>query len=96
MTNEGQSATLDAFAVALSQACVEGKHLWYMSALELQLVSLEFCRVCRGFSTLHIRVNQETPRNLCYPWKSNTAPNDHAAEVRISSRVPVVSPFGLM
>ncbi|CAN0452593.1 unnamed protein product, partial [Ectocarpus sp. 8 AP-2014] len=57
----GQSATLDAFIVASSQACIEGENLWYASTLELQLVSLEACRVCRSIPTLHVRVNQETP-----------------------------------
>ncbi|CAM9168827.1 unnamed protein product, partial [Ectocarpus sp. 4 AP-2014] len=60
-----------------------------------QLVSLEFCRVCRSIPTSHVRVNQETPLGLWHPWKSNTTPTNYAAEVRISGRVPVVSAFGL-
>ncbi|CAM9759840.1 unnamed protein product, partial [Ectocarpus fasciculatus] len=52
-TAEGQTQFLDALVVALSQACDGGKKRWYASTLELQLASLEICRVCRSISTLH-------------------------------------------
>eukprot|EP00752_Nemacystus_decipiens_P008832 g7883.t1 len=89
MKDEGRSQCLDAFTVALNQACEGGEKRWYASTLELQLASLEFCRACRSVPTLHVRVNPESPTSL---WSSSTA-----YTVRIgswvfgsSTRVPAV------
>jgi len=49
-----KSRCLDAFAVAVSQACAGDKKRWYTSTLELQLASLGFCRVCRGVPALSV------------------------------------------
>jgi len=38
-----------------------------MSTLNLQLVSLEFCRLCRSVPSLLVRVEVSTPRRLCSP-----------------------------
>ncbi|CAM9615447.1 unnamed protein product, partial [Ectocarpus sp. 12 AP-2014] len=63
MTTEGGKRDyLDAFTVALNQACC-GR--WYASTLELQLVSLEFCGACRRLQTLHVRVYRRIPPSLC-------------------------------
>eukprot|EP00903_Cladosiphon_okamuranus_P018868 g17355.t1 len=45
---QGRPRCLDAFVVALNQALGERNGQWYTSFLELQLVSLDFCRACRG------------------------------------------------
>ncbi|CAN0067461.1 unnamed protein product [Ectocarpus sp. 8 AP-2014] len=37
---------------------------WYTSTKELQLASLEFCKVCRTYQTLHLNVEARTPRRL--------------------------------
>ncbi|CAM9664823.1 unnamed protein product [Scytosiphon promiscuus] len=57
-----QSPCLDAFAVALGQAC-DGEE-WYTSTKELQLASLPFCEACRSVTTLELIVDDETPRGL--------------------------------
>lgn len=53
--------------VALSQSCAGGKKRWYASVLELQLTSLEFCRVCRRARLLQVNVESASPRNLVAP-----------------------------
>ncbi|CAN0157620.1 unnamed protein product, partial [Ectocarpus fasciculatus] len=59
----GHSQCLDAFSIALNQACV-GEQLWYTSTRELQLVSTPFCCACRSIPALFVRVEEETPRSL--------------------------------
>lgn len=83
---------LDAFIVALSQACEgKGKH-WYSSTLELQLTSLEFYRACRSVPTLDVSVNDRTPRELWAPRGTQTESNAHESnkKARISRRVPAL------
>lgn len=85
----GEGRCLDAFVVALDQACGGGAKRWYASTLELRLVSLEFCRACRSIPTLAVKVEGSTPRSLWTRQNSKTGPNTRSSEVRISSRVPV-------
>eukprot|EP00903_Cladosiphon_okamuranus_P014166 g13165.t1 len=51
--SQGKRRSVNAFAVALDQACGGGEKRWYTSTLELQLASLELCRACRRVPTLH-------------------------------------------
>ena len=82
----GNSLCLGALILAVSQACDEGDRRWYASTLELQLASLELCRACRSVSTLHVLVDEATPRRL---WKP--VPR---SEVPVPTRVPLVRPVG--
>lgn len=79
---------LDAVTIALNQACEGGNKSWYVSTLELQLVSLEFCRACRSVPILHVRVEDATPRSL---WSTEpvTHTNTRSWKLR-NSRVPTV------
>ncbi|CAN0521524.1 unnamed protein product, partial [Ectocarpus sp. 12 AP-2014] len=86
----GRTRCLDAFVVALSQACEGGKKRWYSSTLELQLTSLDLCRACRSTSILHVRVNDQTPRSLWTSRTAQTRPNTRSWKLLISSRVPVL------
>ena len=83
---------LDAFIVALNQACAaEGEKRWYASTLELQLASMEWCRVCRSVPTLHVYVSDQSPRSLWF--RSQTQAGSCARrsqKLRTSSRVPIV------
>ena len=87
----GEVLCLDAFIVALSQACEGGRKLWYVSSLELQLLSVDFCRACRSVPIWHVRVGQVTPPSL---WSSpklpTTASHVLSSEARNYSRVPVL------
>jgi len=86
----GESRCLHAFTVALSEACNGGVKRWYASTLELQLVSLEFCRACRSIPQLAVNVEASTPRSLWSPRKAQTPPRTRSSEARSASRVPVV------
>ncbi|CAN0455230.1 unnamed protein product, partial [Ectocarpus fasciculatus] len=55
--------------LALNQACDGEEYRWYVSTLELQLVSLEFCGACRSAQLLDVRVDEHTPPTL---WASRT------------------------
>ncbi|CAN0242056.1 unnamed protein product, partial [Ectocarpus sp. 12 AP-2014] len=91
-----RSRCLDAFIIALSQACEGGGKQWYASTLELQLTSLDFCRACRSIPTLDVAVDEHTPRSLWAPDTTQTRPITHSSKVaRISSRVPAVRAAGL-
>ncbi|CAM9608098.1 unnamed protein product, partial [Ectocarpus sp. 8 AP-2014] len=91
-----RSRCLDAFIVALSQACEGGGKQWYASTLELQVTSLDFCRACRSVPTLEVSVDEHTPRSLWAPNTTQTRPIIRNSKVaRISSRVPVVRAAGL-
>ncbi|CAM9580887.1 unnamed protein product [Ectocarpus sp. 13 AM-2016] len=91
-----RSRCLDAFIVALSQACEGGGKQWYASTLELQLTSLDFCRACRSVPTLDVAVDKHTPRSLWAPHTTQTRPITRSSKVaRISSRVPAVRAAGL-
>lgn len=48
---------LDAFIVALNEP-------WFACTKQLQLASLHFCVECRNVTTLHLRVDVDTPRRL--------------------------------
>ncbi|CAM9654724.1 unnamed protein product [Ectocarpus sp. 13 AM-2016] len=88
MTTEGRTRCLDAFVVALSQACEGGKKRWYASTLELQLTSLDMCRACRSRPILHLRVFGHTPKSLWSPHITRW--NKRSSKLRISSRLSVV------
>lgn len=62
----GDSRCIDAFMVALNETC--GGKKWYISTVQLQLASVEFCVACRSVSTLHLFVDEGTPRHL---WADN-------------------------
>lgn len=55
--------------VALCQAQGGGmeERRWYVSTIELQLTSLEFCRACRSVPIFHVIVDNKTPRRLWDP-----------------------------
>ncbi|CAM9614495.1 unnamed protein product, partial [Ectocarpus sp. 13 AM-2016] len=95
MTTEGNSKCLDAFTVALNQACDGNVKRWYVSTMELQLVSLELCGACRSVQTLHVRVVPHVSPSLWSPRKSHTTPDRRGPKVCIWSRVPAVQAFGL-
>lgn len=82
-TCAGESRCVDAFTVALFQAYhrKEEEWAWYVSTLELQLASLDFCRACRRVPTLHFRVLDETPRTL---W----APRGDQSRQKLREQVP--------
>ncbi|CAM9655716.1 unnamed protein product, partial [Ectocarpus sp. 12 AP-2014] len=93
-TIESGDRCVDALVVALNQAHDGQEKRWYVSTLELQLVSLELCEACRKAETLHVRVDQDAPPCL---WSSRTSPttrSQHGSDVCISSRVPAVWAFG--
>ena len=86
----GANRCLDAFTIALSQACEGGEKRWYTSTLGLQLASLEFCKVCRSVPTLDALVVGGTPRSLWSPPKAHTGHSTTRSKVCVSSRGPVV------
>ncbi|CAN0446380.1 unnamed protein product, partial [Ectocarpus fasciculatus] len=47
---------------------------WYVSTLELQLVSLELCQACRSAQLLDVRVDEDTPPTLWASRTSHTTP----------------------
>ncbi|CAN0223234.1 unnamed protein product, partial [Ectocarpus fasciculatus] len=89
-TTGWQSLFFDALVVALSQACDGGKKRWYASTLELQLASLDICRVCRSISTLHVRVKDQAPRSLWYPHEVQTRPERRGSKICTSSLAPIL------
>ncbi|CAN0226249.1 unnamed protein product, partial [Ectocarpus sp. 8 AP-2014] len=89
-TPKKQSLCLDAFVVVLNhQSCDEGLKRWYTSIRELQLVSLEFCGVCRSTSILRVRVDHKAPPSLWSPTKSFSYALPDAW-----NRVPAVRAYG--
>lgn len=88
----GKSPCLDAFAVALKQACDGGERRWYASTRELHRASLAFCRECRSVPTMHVRVDDdgEAPASLWYSRQPHAWPTLRSSRVCVSSRVPVV------
>ncbi|CAN0414325.1 unnamed protein product [Ectocarpus sp. 12 AP-2014] len=93
-TREGGSKGLDALIVALNQACDGQRMRWHTYTLELPLVSLELCGVCRSAQLLHVRVHEDTPPTLWTSRTSRTTPSQRNPEVCISNRVPPVQAFG--
>lgn len=61
-TDDTSSLCLQAFNIALS-GCYHGKR-WYTSTLQLQLASLNYCIACRSVPTLHLLVDDDTPRQM--------------------------------
>ncbi|CAM9571881.1 unnamed protein product, partial [Laminaria digitata] len=53
---------LDAFIIALNQAC-DGE-IGYVPTLNLQLASVQLCVACRRSATLRVRVDDATPHTL--------------------------------
>ncbi|CAM9977509.1 unnamed protein product [Ectocarpus fasciculatus] len=93
-TTGGGSKCLDAFMIALNQACDGEGNRWYVSTLELQLVSLEFCGACRSAQLLDVRVDEPTPPTLWTSRTSHTTPGKRSKNIFISKRVPAVQAFG--
>ncbi|CAN0363910.1 unnamed protein product, partial [Ectocarpus fasciculatus] len=94
-TTKGSSKCLDAFTLALSQACDGQEERWYVSTLELQLVSLELCQACRSAQLLDARVDEDTPPTLWTSRASHTTPGKRSeTSFIISNRVPAVQAFG--
>ncbi|CAM9974370.1 unnamed protein product [Pylaiella littoralis] len=90
MSSAGGNMCLDAFIVALSQACEGGDKRWYASTLQLHLASMDFCRACRSIPILHVRIDDGSPRSLWNPGRAQPRPNTRSTKIRTSSRVPVV------
>ncbi len=53
---------LEAFRIVLKDTG-DRRH-WIASTKQLQLASFELCKECRDFPTLHLRVDEDTPRAL--------------------------------
>ena len=53
---------VDAFEVVLQDTA--DTRQWFASTRQLQLASFELCKACRSFPTLHLRVDESTPRGL--------------------------------
>ncbi|CBJ31399.1 expressed unknown protein [Ectocarpus siliculosus] len=87
---EGGGSSLDTLIVALNQACDGQEKRWYVSTLELQLVSLELCGACRSAQLLHVFVREDTPPTLWSSRTSRTTPSQRSPEVCTSNRVPAV------
>lgn len=81
-TQKGDQRSADALFVAVSQHSGDA---WYVSTLQLQLVSTQLCLVCRSFSTLAVRVGEGTPRYLWVASAGRSSP----------TRVPPLRALGL-
>ncbi|CAM9760169.1 unnamed protein product, partial [Laminaria digitata] len=87
----GNGLCLEAFTVALNQACWGGDKSWYVSTMRLQLGSLDFCKACRAVATLHVQIRtKRTPRGIWPPRTSPAQPPIAVVEPCVGSRVPVV------
>ena len=82
----GPNRCLDAFSIALNQADSSG---WYSSTLQLQLASLQFCRVCRSVSTLHLTVTDDIHTLLL----EDAPASDVRAKKLRRTRVPTFQPL---
>ncbi|CAM9496259.1 unnamed protein product, partial [Scytosiphon promiscuus] len=71
--SSGQGRGLDAVLVTLNQTIETGGRGagWFVSTLELQRSSLDICRLCRSFPTLHVHVEDKTPRSLWGPRRAS-------------------------
>ncbi|CAM9712659.1 unnamed protein product, partial [Ectocarpus sp. 8 AP-2014] len=77
-----RNSCLNALIVALDETC-DGRS-WYTSTKELQLVSMEFCMVCRNYRTVHLIVDTDIPRRLL---AAADAPHPHPNRL-FATRVP--------
>lgn len=77
-----------AFEVALAQAA---NSKWYVSTLELQLVSFQICVTCRGVRTVRINVSSETPPRL---WGDDGAIKHHR-NVKEKRKIPCLQASGV-
>ena len=97
-----ESRCLDAFTAAFSHhesersgKCYQ-KSRWYVSTLELQLASLEFCRACRSVPTWHLRLEEGAPERLWRPPRIFETPDvTLSSNDGESKRVPAVRALGL-
>lgn len=62
VTLDSQASAMEALAVALDAADDGGP--WFVSRLELQLVSLALCEACRSLRISRVEVSSVTPRSL--------------------------------
>ncbi|CAM9378487.1 unnamed protein product, partial [Laminaria digitata] len=88
----GNARCLAAFTVALNQGCGEKDRVWYASTMHLQVASMGFCRACRTFATLRVRVDKGTPPSL---WalltpQAQAQPTSDGAGPVTPNRVPAV------
>eukprot|EP00752_Nemacystus_decipiens_P014937 g13296.t2 len=93
MSTQWKGRFLDAFIVALGQARGGEHKRWYAPTLELQLASLELCRVCRSIPTLNVRISDKTPVRLWVtpkPRKKSKKSRPLSKKARMVSRVPIV------
>ncbi|CAM9191569.1 unnamed protein product, partial [Laminaria digitata] len=86
----GNSRCLEAFKIALNQACGDGEKACYVSTMDLQLASLSFCRACRAVPTLHVRLGRGTPRSMWALQTPQEQPTTDCAEPGAPNRLPVV------
>lgn len=75
---------LDAVLVALSGAIVDIDRPWYVTAKQLQIVSLDICAAWRRRSKSHVFVSTSTPRRL---WLRHE--HERFMKRNSASRVPV-------
>ena len=99
----GMSRCLDAFAVILAHAFEGGEETHetgrVVSTLDLQLVSLELCTLCRSVPALLVRVDRDTPRRLWSPVDGAALQQRRTRGARArahgSRRVPTLLPWGV-
>lgn len=90
---EISSRHLEALTVAINQAATTpstpagGKKTWYISAEEVQLVSLQLLSACRTAHGVHLRVDRYTPAHM---WAQPPARGTRRAKQRRTGRVPSV------
>lgn len=85
----GEGRCLDAFrAVLMSQTCEGGRERWFTSTRQLQLVSVELCRACRGVPDFKVHIEEKTPRGVWCTRQSQLPLN-----MPVSIRVPVLRAF---
>ncbi|CAN0477722.1 unnamed protein product [Ectocarpus sp. 12 AP-2014] len=104
--NGNHNRCLDAFIVAFGQVYNTGERVWYTSALELQLASLDFCRACRNVPTLlRILLGEGTPGSLLnvlaeeqqeHPASSRQDRGSSRLPFMRANRVKMVLPDGML
>ncbi|CAM9115488.1 unnamed protein product, partial [Hapterophycus canaliculatus] len=78
ISNSESSQCLEAIAILLDQSSPKGgirQTPYLASTLELQLVSLEVCRVCRSPSTLHVTLSANSPAGLWMAPRARHGPS---------------------
>lgn len=86
----GNGRCVEAFTIALNHGCGEESKAWYASTIHLQLASLDLCRACRAFATLHVQLDDDAPRSMWTPRTPPAQPTTDCKKPRRSSRIPAV------